>query len=74
MFEMLKWSTDDKEEIIVLIEEKTYGHKEALKLRDELIEILKKKKTCPKCSSTRIIMFSADDDICQDCNQVLPGI
>lgn len=31
------------------------------------------KRTCPYCGSTKIIMFTADLDLCQKCNAQLEG-
>ena len=31
-------------------------------------------KLCPKCGSTDVIMFTADDDICQKCRAWFPAI
>jgi DNA-directed RNA polymerase subunit RPC12/RpoP len=33
----------------------------------------RKGKQCPYCGSRRIIVFTADDDICQDCNKWFSG-
>jgi hypothetical protein len=32
-----------------------------------------KKKVCPYCNSTDIIMFDADNDICNKCRRYYPG-
>jgi uncharacterized protein YqgQ len=53
---------------------------EQLRLSEEnnkvLLEKLKKyegdKRKCPKCNSEKIIMFTSDDDICQNCGKILP--
>lgn len=35
--------------------------------------VSKAKRTCPHCGSTKIIMFTADLDLCQNCNAQLDG-
>ena len=31
-------------------------------------------KTCPKCGSKRVIMFDADNDLCQNCGKWFPAV
>lgn len=33
----------------------------------------KKHKKCPKCGSIHVIVFDADNDICQKCRHWFPG-
>lgn len=34
----------------------------------------KSKKHCPFCNSTKVIMFTADDDMCQKCGKNFPAV
>lgn len=31
-------------------------------------------KTCPHCYSTKVILFDADNDLCQDCERWFPAV
>jgi ribosomal protein S27AE len=35
--------------------------------------LVKPERKCPNCGSTKIIMFTSDDDTCQNCHKILPG-
>ena len=34
----------------------------------------KKEKHCPYCDSTKVIMFTADDDLCESCGKYFPAV
>lgn len=31
-------------------------------------------KICPKCGSKKVIIFDADNDLCQDCGKWFPAV
>ncbi len=31
-------------------------------------------KVCPECGGTKVIMFSPDDDLCQECGKWFPAV
>jgi len=32
------------------------------------------KRTCPRCGSDKVIIFTADEDLCQKCGKSFPGV
>ena len=45
------------------------GYNQALRIHD----VVKAKRTCAKCNSTDMIMFTADLDICNECGCTQDG-
>lgn len=60
-----KWCCDQAKEDIELERDK----KDISRLESRGYQVTKKPpvRSCPKCKSTNIIMFSADEDACNDC-------
>ena len=54
----------------------TYGHMTQYartKLWNWMLSKLDPKKKCPFCNSTNVIMFTSDDDMCNDCGKSFSG-
>ncbi len=51
--------------IIESIAIRALGHRPSISRR--------KVKKCPQCGSRKVIVFTADDDICEDCHKWFPG-
>lgn len=56
---------------IQLIEEYAQSYYEnKIKNIPSVTELINK-KYCPKCNSTNVIMFDSDNDLCNDCNNII---